>query len=117
VNETTPDAGARQRKPRRKPPTVFDLSVAPDGPTPGILRIQVGRTVKHYYVSPAPSDFGTAYRLEHFAADGGDVYSVLVAPAGAHQCDCLGHQRHGHCKHVTALSALTQRGALPGRRS
>jgi hypothetical protein len=40
-----------------------------------------------------------------------DAYDVCVEFDG-HQCDCPGHQAHGHCKHVDALKILIERGTL-----
>jgi hypothetical protein len=45
---------------------------------------------------------------------GGDyaTYDTLVNSPEGPLCDCLGHEKHGHCKHAEALTALIQAGKL-----
>jgi hypothetical protein len=52
-----------------------------------------------------------AFRLQKALDKGGEVYDVRLDPRGFVVCDCLGNERHGHCKHVTALA---QFGLLAG---
>jgi hypothetical protein len=64
-----------------------------------------------YYVKPIPADFGTAVCWEKFAIDGGETYHVcLEGERGT--CDCKGHERWGHCKHVDCSLALLAAGKL-----
>jgi len=65
----------------------------------------------HYHLTAIPSDWGRAFEVRKLAADGGEVYHVNLSDA-AETCDCLGHEHHGHCKHVSALLALQSRGKL-----
>jgi hypothetical protein len=53
-----------------------------------------------------------AVRAYQFAKQTGarDVYHVRLTPEGHAECDCRGHQRWNHCKHVSMLVAL---GCLP----
>ena len=39
-----------------------------------------------------------------------DVYAVLLAADGFDQCDCRGHERWKHCRHVACLKALKAAG-------
>jgi hypothetical protein len=64
-----------------------------------------------YHVCPIPSDFGTAYEVtKMFEADDA-VYHVTL-DGNRSSCDCPGFCHHGHCKHVSGLSALRQAGRL-----
>jgi hypothetical protein len=77
------------------------------------IRLTVDGTETDYWLQAIPADFGTAFKLEKFAKDGGEVYHVnLDAKRGHHTCECLGHLRWGHrtqCRHVAALLALQGR--------
>jgi hypothetical protein len=54
-----------------------------------------------------------AFELTKMFSPGSDpteeVYAVNLSTS---YCDCKGHQRHGHCKHLTALRQLFERGCL-----
>jgi hypothetical protein len=76
-----------------------------------LLHLERGRESHHYYLSEIPSDWGQAFRLEKFATQGGQSYDVLVDEGYGH-CGCMGYEAHGHCKHVTALRQLVERGEL-----
>ena len=39
-----------------------------------------------------------------------EVYDVRLSTQGYVECDCPGHTRHGHCKHVEMLAAM---GCVP----
>jgi hypothetical protein len=39
-----------------------------------------------------------------------EVYDVRLSTQGYVECDCPGHTRHGHCKHVGMLAAM---GCVP----
>lgn len=105
------------RKPRVKPSRKANVT-RPNSKGERILTLTetTGTKVKgaSYYLTLIPSDFGTGYRLEKFAIDGGDVYEVNLSADG-NTCCCLGHLRHGHktvCKHIASLTALTAAGKL-----
>ncbi len=70
-----------------------------------------------YDLTPVPSDWGLAYRLRRHGVTGeglaNGVYDVLVEDTGEAHCDCPGHTRWGHCKHVAALRTLAAEGLLP----
>lgn len=68
----------------------------------------------HFYLTEERCDFGRGFRLEKFGAEGGDTYHVNLSAEG-NRCECLGHLRHGHrtvCRHVAALTNLTEAGKL-----
>ncbi len=64
-----------------------------------------------YWVRSIPSDFGTAFELEKINPDGtaGDTYHVNASSPQDTHCDCLGFERHGHCKHVDACRVIAAR--------
>ncbi len=79
-----------------------------------ILALTVGADTTFYRVEPLAADFGAGYRL-HKADRGygpGEVYDVLLDGART-SCECKGHLRWGHCKHVEALAELQRRRLLP----
>jgi len=88
----------------------------------GAVRITVGRHAHIYLLRAVPTDLGPkqlGYQLEKL--DGQmqvvTVYHVLLdARDGYSSCDCLGHLRHGHCKHVAGILVLRQAtpDAFPG---
>src|ERR1700685_4369311 len=63
-----------------------------------------------YSLERIGSDFGDGFRLtKHVGhpADDCDIYNVHVSNEG-HTCECLGHLRHHHCKHVDAVVKLRE---------
>jgi hypothetical protein len=66
-----------------------------------------------YAVTPLrdvhPEVAKVAYRLRK-RTGARDVYDVRLTTEGWAECDCRGHQAHGHCKHVKMLVSL---GLLP----
>ncbi len=100
-----------QRKPRSKVSRTVKLllPIGLDGGS-GVIRIKVVRgtkeTVNDYLIQRIPSDFGDGFQMDKLLGD--EMYHVHLSNEG-HQCECLGHLRWGHCKHVDALVAL--RGA------
>src|SRR5262245_38597387 len=104
-------------RPRVKPERRIRLRQAPLDWTHGLLTITETRgrktTTTDYWIDRLPSDFGTAYRLQKFFDQGGESYDVLLDGRQS-SCECLGFQRHGHCKHVEGLQALVAAGQLDG---
>lgn len=77
-------------------------------PSRGILTVYVRNKPTRYEVTEFRCDLpGRAFRLEKL--DGGtdaeaDAYCVFVAnDPTRHSCECKGHHRHGHCKHISAI--------------
>jgi hypothetical protein len=74
-----------------------------------------------YSLFPIPSDFGTAFRLvkEEMVPFDPGVWE-LKATARYHvcldgaetRCDCIGHEKHGHCKHASGLRKLRELGLI-----
>ena len=80
---------------------------------PRVFRCEFHFAGDRYLVKPLagihPEVAVKAYQLAKQTGDR-DVYHIRLTPEGYAECDCKGHQRHGHCKHVSMLTAL---GCLP----
>ena len=61
-----------------------------------------------YAVESIPSDFGRGFVL---TKEDGSSYCVNLSGPDS-RCDCLGFEKHGHCKHAESLLALTVAGKL-----
>jgi hypothetical protein len=101
----------RVRKPRPKPARSIRLCVNPEGQTPGVLRITVGKEQADYFLTAVPADFGRAFRLEKIGEEDGEAYHVNL-DGQQRTCECKGHLRHNHCKHADGLAALIAAGRL-----
>jgi hypothetical protein len=111
MNAST-SAPARQRKPRTKPARSIRLCVRPEGETPGVVRITVGRKAADYFLTLLPADFGRGFKVEKIGTDTDEAaYHVNVSAEGR-TCECQGYLRHHHCKHGDGLAALIAAGRL-----
>lgn len=70
----------------------------------GTVEIRVNRRPAAYAIRRLKVDFGVA-GFEVVKLGTKLVYHVLLDGRRS-LCDCVGHERHGHCKHVEALQAL-----------
>jgi len=108
-------AKAKTRKPVVR---TVRLSLAPFEGNPGIVSIRAGAVLREYFLWTLAAAFGTAFRLERFASqidDGEEAgpYDVnLGASESSSTCECKGHLRWGHCKHVGSLLTLRNKGKL-----
>ena len=111
------------RRPRVKRERRLRLIQAPGARgESGLLRIEVGRDVFLYSLTPLPADFGVAWRLTKIVmravADGmwepaaTERYDVLLADDGRDLCECKGFAHAGRCKHVSAVAKLRQLGLI-----
>jgi hypothetical protein len=81
---------------------------------PALLEITSGKLMVGYWLSVIPSDFGVGFQLKKCAGDGAETYHVNVSHDHlSDSCDCIGHERHRHCKHSDAVRVLIQQGKLP----
>jgi hypothetical protein len=110
----------KDRKPRQVSRSIR-LGLAPFGGNPGIVTItvQTGSRVPKvettdYFLRRLPSDFGAAFSLEKFATESdGEPETYHVNLCGEKSsCECKGHLRWGHCKHVSGLEALVKAGKV-----
>jgi hypothetical protein len=58
-----------------------------------------------YEVVLVPAAFGHGFHVRKFGAPE-STYHVNLSADGQHSCECKGHLRWGHCRHVEALLAL-----------
>jgi hypothetical protein len=94
------------RKPRSKPARSICWLSRPTAERIGSLQITTGPMTVGYWCRRLPSDFGSAFELTNWLND--ETYAVCIDnQTGHHSCECLGFLRHGHCKHVSGLLALT----------
>jgi hypothetical protein len=103
-----------QARQRVKPARSIRLVIPFDPSNPSgmaAVRITVGKEAADYSLVRIPSDFGTAFEVGKVFGGGAEPYRVCLD--GEHStCDCKGHLKHGHCKHVAGLLALQRRGLL-----
>jgi hypothetical protein len=105
-------------KPRRSEVTDVDLSPAGKG-TGALyfLNVWQGCKLSSYWLLPIVCPDGLAFQFQASRGSAAsemqlDAYDVgLLADGEA--CDCVGHERWGHCKHVDALKLLVECGKLP----
>jgi hypothetical protein len=104
---------AERRPVKAKRQRTIRVTVPPSDVNPACvvtIRDERGKDTD-YHVCPIPSDFGTAYEVtKMFEADDA-VYHVNLDGQRS-SCDCLGFTHHGHCKHVSGLTALRRAGKL-----
>jgi len=81
-----------------------------------VLRLTDAGKETLFFVDRIASEVGgAAFRLTKFEqfqrGDDDAVYNVLLDGRRS-SCECKGHLRHGHCRHVEALTALRAAGKL-----
>ena len=64
-----------------------------------------------YVVRRVPAAFGYAFHVRKLGSPD-SAYHVNLSADGDHSCECKGHLRWGHCRHVGALLALIARGKV-----
>jgi hypothetical protein len=102
---------ARKPRQRRSHERSVKVLVAPALASPQtFVRITQDGEAGYYWVPPAPSDFGRAFRFEKPAPET-DVYDVLLEQGGE-TCTCKGHTYGGYCRHVDCRKALIAAGKL-----
>jgi hypothetical protein len=108
----TPNAPARQRKPRVKPVRTIRLVVPlnAEGDN-GVVRIVVGKESADYFLARIPADFGAAYQLQKIGEEDATPYHVNLNGRQS-TCECKGFTRWNRCKHTDGLAALTAAGRL-----
>lgn len=87
----------------------------------GSIQITIGKQVHCYNILPIPSDFGTAFRLtkRELVHDGYGMWELhdmarydVNLNGQQSTCECKGFLHHGHCKHISGLTVLRQRGVI-----
>jgi hypothetical protein len=97
-------SGSQPRRPKKDRQVRWLVRPSTADSGRGTVEICVNRKPDAYAIRRLAVDFGIA-GFELVKAGTNVVYQVLLD--GRHSvCDCIGHARHGHCKHVEALQAL-----------
>jgi len=105
-----PPVVVRVRKPRKKASRSIRLLVSLNAEGQNaVIQITVGKLTERYTVSRIPSDWGMGFEL--LKSRDGETYHVNL-DGDSKTCDCKGHSRHNHCKHVDGLAKLDQLGKL-----
>jgi hypothetical protein len=94
-------------EPRQRVKPARHISVQPDGK----IRIVCGKVDTEYTVIELPCDIG-GRGFEVSNLSNLEIYHVNLNGRDR-SCDCIGHLRHGHCKHADGLAALIAAGKLP----
>ncbi len=76
-----------------------------------MLCLRAGDQLSYYVVREIPCQIGGRGFAVHRLGLG-DLYHVRVGRREDCSCECLGFLRHGQCKHVLGLRALTRYGLL-----
>ena len=96
------------RKPRqRKKPARF-CNVVRDENGVRTLTLRAGKQADVYDLHEITTDYGRGFQLTK--ADGTVYHVCLDGLCSA--CDCLGHTKHGHCKHASGLRKLRELGLI-----
>ena len=111
MNATT-SAPARQRRQRVKPQRFVRLCVRPEGASPGVVRITVGKEHADYFLTLIPADFGRGFKVEKIGLHENEPPYHVHLDGENRSCECKGFLRHGHCKHSDGLAALVAAGRL-----
>jgi hypothetical protein len=98
----------RKSKPERR----LHLVRRPDAHFPGMFSISTRKTTTFYVFWEIPCDIGGRGFAVHRLGLG-ELYHVRFGKPSECSCECLGFLRHGACKHLAALVALTEHGELP----
>jgi hypothetical protein len=113
MGSIAPAADGRKPARTRKPAPPLEARLGPAVPGSHTLFLHRGAECHGYYLRRLPSDFGIAFGLDKFGAEGSGSYDVLLDPErGHHSCECKAHYRYGYCKHVTGLLQLLRAGEL-----
>jgi len=105
--KSTKDEAARQRKPASNPVRFTHIETALVIRT---ARPRAGDQIDRYTLTRFDADYGVGLMLTK--ADGTRYHINVDAAAGTATCDCPGHEKHGHCKHVDSLTSLAAAGKL-----
>ena len=87
------------------------------GAVPVLITIAGPRSTCSYYVAPIDSDWGRAFRFEKAdqgaGSDPGEKFYHVNLDEPFDTCDCRGHARHGHCKHVAVAREMAAEDLEP----
>lgn len=105
---------------KTRPPVALEVEFVPSdvpGPLRGLVQLTRGRSTGLYAVGELacdrPGRWFTLAKVEGGSDGEASGYTVGLTYGGAAgQCECRGHLRHGHCRHVEGLGRLLSEGVL-----
>ena len=93
------------------PKRLVRLMRSPDANGIGVLALFAGKKTHFYAFKEIRSQIGgRAFALHRMDAD--EVYHVRIGQPQQCSCECMGYLRHGNCKHLKGLLALTGQGSI-----
>jgi hypothetical protein len=107
MNANASGAG-RRCKPRPKPARHVRLCKKPEGTSPGVLRITVGKQQDAYFLTELPADFGCGFLVQKVGLDVMQGQYHVNIDDDNKTCDCKGHTHHGHFKHADGIAARSR---------
>jgi hypothetical protein len=110
-NRMTSSTKTRSRvNPSRPAPSSLSvrLILAPTVHKAGVVRIAMGCKCADYFLRLVPADWGRGFRLQEMGPASAEDYHVNLDGEQS-TCDCMGHLRWGHCKHVEGLLVLLRK--------
>jgi hypothetical protein len=78
---------------------------------PGVFCVRDGDKLAFYTFREIPCDIGGRGFAVHRLGLG-SLYHVRVGSASECECECMGYLRHGQCKHIAGLLALSRNNLL-----
>ena len=96
---------------RIRAPRLIRLVQAPDPSGHGIIALTAGKRTQFYVFKEIACHIGGRGFIVHRLGLA-DVYHARIGTSVESSCECLGFLRHGHCKHLQALTALVGHGLL-----
>jgi hypothetical protein len=87
------------------------LALAPAGDGIGVFCVRDRKGTAYYTFREIPCAIGGRGFAVHRLGLG-SLYHVRVGEPADCECECLGFLRHGYCKHIQGLQALTRHGKL-----
>jgi hypothetical protein len=97
--------------PRTKEPRTIRLLRSPGADGVGVFCVSVGEQSTFYTLHEIECEIGGRGFAVHKLGLG-TLYHVRVGREEECSCECLGYLRHGYCRHVLGLLALTREGRL-----
>jgi hypothetical protein len=92
-------------------PSTVRLLRSPTAEEPGVLCLKSGKKFSFYTFQEIPCEIGGRGFAMHRLGMG-DLYHVRIDTRADSTCECMGFLRHGHCKHILALTALVENSRI-----